>query len=412
MPMTEALCKSLKPKEKDYKIADQNGLSLLVKTNGSKWWRFSYSFDGKRNTLSMGTYPQTTLKEAREKRDEARRMIASGIDISANRKAVKIAQTGEVIDSFKVIALEWLALMKHAWVHSHYCKVESRMHRYVLPWLGNKSIRDVKASDIRNVVERIQDREAIETARRTLQNISRVFVHAMASDRAELNPAPAVVSLLQKPIEKHMAAVTEPEEVGALLRQMDSFQGTFTVRCALLLAPLVFVRPGELRQAEWKDINFDSSEWRFKASKTKKPNKIHIVPLSRQASAILKELYPLTGHGRFLFPCQRTEEKPMSNNAILAAFRRMGIGKDEMTGHGFRAMARTLLSEKLRYPDGIIEHQLAHNVRDVHGYAYNRTSFLDDRKIMMQHWADYLDNLREGRDVVPPSAQYHQGQAA
>ena len=405
MPITEALCKSLKPKDKDYKIADQNGLSLLVKTNGSKWWRFSYSFDGKRNTLSMGTYPQTSLKEAREKRDAARKMIASGIDLSANRKAVKTAQTGEVPDSFKVIALEWLALKKHAWVSSHYCKVEARMHRDVLPWLGNKSIREVKASDIRSVLERIQDREAIETARRALQNISQVFIHAIATDRAEHNPAPAVVTLLKKPVEKHMAAVTEPSEVGALLRQMDSFQGTFPVRCALLLAPLVFVRPGELRQAEWKDINFETALWSFKASKT---HQGHIVPLSRQAIAILKELQPLTGHGRFLFPCQRTDEKPMSNNAILAAFRRMGIGKDEMTGHGFRAMARTLLAERLRYDDGIIEHQLAHQVKDVHGRAYNRTRFLDDRKIMMQHWADYLDNLREGRDVVPPAAQYRQ----
>lgn len=409
MTLTEAACKSYKPRDTDYKVADQNGLSLLVKTNGAKWWRFSFSFDGKRKTLSMGTYPETSLKQAREKRDETRRMITSGIDPSANRKAIKAAQTGEVVDSFKVIALEWLALQKGKWVESHYCKVESRMHRDVLPWLGNTAIREVKASEILKVLRRIEERDAIETSRRALQNISQVFKYAKATDRAHFNPAPDLIILLKKPKEQVMAALTEPDKVGALLRQIDTFQGTFTVRCALMLAPLVFVRPGELRQAEWKDINFETALWSFNASKT---HQGHIVPLSCQAIAILKELYPLTGHGRFLFPCQRTDEKPMSNNAILAAFRRMGIGKDEMTGHGFRAMARTMLSEQLEYDDGIIEHQLAHRVRDVHGRSYNRTSFLAKRKVMMQHWADYLDNLREGRHMVPPSAQKRQDQAA
>ncbi|RZU47167.1 integrase [Fluviicoccus keumensis] len=403
MPLTEVACKSYKPKkDADYKVADEKGLSLLVKTTGAKWWRFSFSFAGKRKTLSMGTYPETSLKEAREKRDDARKMIASGIDPSANRKAVKSAQSGEVTDSFKVIALEWLAIQKDKWVKSHYSKVEARMHRDVLPWLGNTTIRDVKASDILKVLRRIEERDAIETARRALQNISQVFKYAKATDRADLNPAPDLVILLKKPKEKHMAAVTEPAGVGELLRQIDSFQGTFTVRCALLLAPLVFVRPGELRQAEWKDINLDTAEWRFRASKT---HQGHIVPLSRQAVDIFKDIFPLTGHGRYVFPCQRSDERPMSNNAILAAFRRMGIGKDEMTGHGFRAMARTLLSERLRYPDAIIEHQLAHQVRDVHGYAYNRTTFLEDRQVMMQQWADYLDNLREGKDIIPVKNQ-------
>lgn len=336
-------------------------------------------------------------------------MIANEINPSVNRKAAKAAQTGDVINSFKEITLEWLAIKKEEWVASHFCKVESRMHRDVLPWLGKITIKEISAPDILEVLRRIEKRDAVETARRASQNISQIFKYAILTKRAIVNPAAGLSGALKKHKERHMAAVTEPDEVGDLLRQLETFQGTFTVRSALMLAPLVFVRPGELRHAEWKDINFDKAEWRFMASKT---NRSHIVPLSRQAISLLKELYPLTGHGRFLFPCQRTDEKPMSNNAILAAFRRMGIGKDEMTGHGFRAMARTLLAERLRYDDGIIEHQLAHQVRDVHGRAYNRTRFLDDRKIMMQHWADYLDNLREGRDVVPPSAQYHQGQAA
>ncbi len=398
MSLTDVKCRSAKPTDRDYNLADENGLCLLVKQTGSKWWRFNYSFAGKRKTLSMGVYPETTLKMAREKRDEARQMIASGIDPSANRKAEKAAQTGEIKDSFKTIMLEWLIKMKSVWVESHYSKIEARMKKDVLPWLGNRPITEIKAIDILQALQRIESRGAIETAHRTRENIGQIFRYAIATGRAERNPAPDLIGALSRPKENHMAAITEPLKVGELLRQMDAYTGTFIVRCALQLAPLVFVRPGELRQAEWKDINFETAEWRFKASKT---NHDHIVPLSHQAIDILKNVFPYSGHGRYVFPSHRSDTRPMSNNAVLSAFRRMGIAIEEMSGHGFRAMARTLLAERLRFPDNIIEHQLAHQVRDVHGRAYNRTKFLDDRKKMMQDWADYLDNLRKGQDALP-----------
>lgn len=410
MALTDTNCRNLKSKATDYKVADEKGLCLLVKKETSaKYWRFNYTFEGKRQTLSMGTYPETGLKAAREKRDDARKLIANGINPSIQRKAAKIAEPGEIEDSFRALALEWLAVKEHEWAASHFSKIKARMLKDVIPFLGDIQITALKVPQILKVLREIESRGAVETAHRTKYDISQVIRYAIQTGRAENNPADHLVGVLKSPKEKHMAAITEPKQVGELLRQMDGYQGSFVVRCALALAPLVFVRPGELRQAEWAHIDLEKGEWRFKASKT---HQDHIVPLSRQAIAILKSLQPFSGHGRYVFPSPRTDEKSMSNNAILAAFRRMAIDKDEMTGHGFRAMARTLLSERLRYPDGTIEHQLAHQVRDVHGRAYNRTSFLDDRKIMMQHWADYLDNLREGRDVVPPAAQYGQENAA
>ena len=371
---------------------------MIVKITGAKWWRFDYTFDGKRKTISLKTYPDISLKIARERRDEYRRMVATGIDPSANRKAHKLVESIEVQDCFKLIALEWLNVKKSEWVSSHYSKIESRLKREILPWLGDKAITEIKPIDILTILKRIQERGTLETAHRAKSDIGQIFRYAIQTDRAKDNPTIHLAGALKTPKEKHMASIVEPEKVGDLLRQIDGYQGTFIVRCALQLAPLVFVRPGELRQAAWKDINLDTAEWRFKASKT---HQDHIVPLSNQALEILKAIQPYSGHGLYVFPSLRGDDRAMSNNAILSAFRRMGIEKEEMSGHGFRAMARTLLAERLRFPDSIIEHQLAHQVRDVHGRAYNRTKFLDDRKKMMQDWADYLDNLRKGEDVLP-----------
>lgn len=398
MPLSDMQCRTAKPKERDYRLKDEKGLSLLIKPTGGKWWRMDYTFGGKRKTLSMGTYPDTSLKMARDKRDEARQMIAKGIDPSANRKAAKTVHTGDIPNSFKLITIEWLAKKKGEWVEDYYSKVEARMKNDILPWLGDQAITDIEAIDIIAVLRRIEARGALETAHRARVSISQIFRYAVYTGRAKINPAREISEALAKPKEQHMAAITEPALVGGLLRQMADYSGTFIVRCALQLAPLVFVRPGELRQAQWKDINLNTAEWRFKASKT---GHNHLVPLSRQAVEVLKSVHPLTGHSHYVFPSSRTDHRPMSNNAVLSAFRRMGIEKEEMSGHGFRAMARTLLAERLRYDDAIIEHQLAHQVRDVHGRAYNRTTFLDDRKIMMQHWADYLDNLKAGQDIVP-----------
>ena len=398
MSLTDTRCKGAKPKEKDYKISDEKGLYMIIKITGAKWWRFDYTFDGKRKTLSLGTYPDISLKIARERRDEYRRMVATGIDPAANRKASKLVESIEVQDCFKLIALEWLNVKKSEWVSSHYSKIESRLKREILPWLGDKAITEIKPIDILTILKRIQERGTLETAHRAKSDIGQIFRYAIQTDRAKDNPTIHLSGALKTPKEKHMASIVEPEKVGDLLRQIDGYQGTFIVRCALQLAPLVFVRPGELRQAEWNDINLETAEWRFKASKT---HQDHIVPLSKQALEVLKTIQPYSGHGLYVFPGLRGDDRPMSNNAILSAFRRMGIEKEEMSGHGFRAMARTLLAERLRFPDSIIEHQLAHQVRDVHGRAYNRTKFLDDRKKMMQDWADYLDNLRKGEDVLP-----------
>jgi integrase len=398
MALTDTACRNAKPQERDYKKYDEKGLYLLVKTNGCRWWRFDYTFEGKRKTLSMGVYPDIGLKDAKEKREETRRMINTGIDPSANRKATKMAETGKIKDRFKLIAYEWLTVKKSDWISNYHSKIESRLKNDILPWLGDKPMKEIAASEVLTVLRLVEKRGAIETAHRIKYIIGQIFRYAIITDRAENDPTVHLAGALKTPKENHMASITEPNQVGELLRQIDGYQGTLVVCCALQLAALVFVRPGELRQAEWKDINFETAEWRFKASKT---HHDHIVPLSTQALAILKTIYPYSGHSPYVFPSSRSDDRPMSNNAVLSAFRRMGIEKDEMSGHGFRAMARTLLAERLRFPDNIIEHQLAHQVRDVHGRAYNRTKFLDDRKKMMQDWANYLDNLKKGQDILP-----------
>ncbi len=272
---------------------------------------------------------------------------------------------------------------------------------YVFPWLGPRPIAEIAAPELLSVARRAEEAGAIETAHRILQNCGQVFRYAVATSRATSDPTRDLrgkggALKPAKPI--HMAAVTEPRQVAELLRTFDSYQGTVIVRCALQLAPLVFVRPGELRQAEWGEIDLDAGEWRFTASKTDTP---HIVPLCRQAVAILREIQPLTGEARFVFPSARSKERPMSDNAILAAMRRLGIAKAEMSGHGFRAMARTILDEVLGFRPELIEQQLAHAVRDPLGRSYNRTKHLPERRKMMQAWADYLDKLKAGAEVIP-----------
>ncbi|MDI1302521.1 MAG: integrase arm-type DNA-binding domain-containing protein [bacterium] len=391
MPLTNTGIKFLKAKDRDYKVADERGLFLLVMANSTKCWRFSYRYDNKQKSLSMGIYPDTSLKLAREKRDEARQTLAQGMDPSAVRKELKAIQSGKAKNSLNIITAYFLDMKKTEWNPAYFSKVEARLKKDVLPALGTMPITDIKAPDILRVLHKVEARGTIESAHRIKETLSQIFRYAIASGLADKNPIPDLAGALRRAKEKHMAAITDPEQAGDLLRQIDAYQGTFPVICALKLAPLVFVRPGELRQAEWANINFECAEWRFKASKTYQD---HIVPLSRQAVAILKALQPYTGHGRYVFPSNKSDALPMSSNTILSALRVMGFEKDKMSGHGFRAMARTMIAERLRYPDVAIELQLAHQVRDIHGHAYNRASFLDDRKRMMQEWADYLDKLK------------------
>ena len=395
--LTDLKVRQLKPEPKPKKHTDGGGLFLLVAPTGGKLWCLAYRYDGKQKLMALGAYPAVGLKAARERRDAARELLANGVDPGENRKAVKAAKTEQASNSFEVMAREWMAMRKLAWVPSHAIKIERRFEMYVFPWIGGKPIPDVTAPDVLAVARRAEATGAVETAHRIVQACGQVFRYAIATGRAVRDPTPDLKGALPPAIVVNMAAVTEPAHVAALLRTLDGYQGTLIVRCALLLAPLVFVRPGELRSAEWADIDLAAAEWRFIAFKTKTP---HIVPLSVQAVTILREIHALTGSGRFVFPSPRTRTRPMSDNTILAALRRMGIPKEEMTGHGFRAMARTMLDEVLGFRPDVIEHQLAHAVRDPNGRAYNRTAHLPARQEMMQAWADYLDKLKRGADVI------------
>lgn len=392
--LTDMAIRAAKPAGKNYRIFDALGLYLEVTAAGGKWWRFRYHFEGKEKRLSLGVYPKVGLKDARTARDEARQLLESGIDPSAHRKARKQVwcKDGDP-DSFESVAREWFAKFSPNWAESHSVRIIRRLERDVFPWIGSRNVGQVGPAMVLAVLRRIEERGAIETAHRARENCSQVFRYAVATQRAERDPTVDLRGAIPPAKVRHFPAVIEPNEVALLLRTLHGYQGSFIVSCAMRLAPLVFVRPGELRTAKWTDIDLANALWRFTSSKTKTP---HIVPLSRQAIAILSELQPLTGTGVYVFPCGRTSDRPMSDNAILAAMRRMGIDRDVMTGHGFRAMARTILDEVLGVRPDLIEHQLAHAVRDPHGRAYNRTAHLPERTAMMQQWADYLDKLRAG----------------
>jgi integrase len=393
MPLTHAQIRNAKPGPKPVKLADGGGLFLLVAPTGGKWWRIKYRIGGKEKLLSLGTWPDVSLKAARERREEARRQLAAGIDPGAHRRAQKAAKDAQDANGFEVVAREWHAGRTHAWAPSHGGKILRRFELDVFPWIGARPVGEIAAPDLLAMARRIESRGALETAHRALQACGQVFRYAVATGRAVRDPTPDLRGALPPAKGGHFPAVTDPAKVGELLRAIDGYQGTLPVRCALLLAPLVFVRPGELRHAEWADVDLDGATWNYTATKT---GTAHIVPLATQAVAILRELHPLTGRGRYLFPSARTADRPMSDNAVLSALRRMGIPKDEMTGHGFRAMARTILDEVLGFRPDWIEQQLAHAVRDPLGRAYNRTTHLEGRRAMMQGWADYLDRLKQG----------------
>ncbi len=397
--LSDAKVKNAKAQTSEYKLFDGQGLFLLVTPSGGRYWHFKYRFDGKEKGFSFGPYPEVSLVEARMRRDEARTQIAHGIDPASVRKAMKQAGTTET-ETFEVIAREWYSKFSPIWAPSHAETNMARLKRDLFPWIGARPIKDIKAPDLLACLRRVESRGAPEVARRLRALSGQVFRYAVATGRCERDCAADLRGALPQSAEKHHAAITDPKEVAPLLRAIDSYQGGFVVKCALCLAPMFFVRPGELRNAEWAEIDLDEGAWNIPAHKMKMKQP-HIVPLCAQAVAILTELKQLTGGSKYVFPSLRSFARPMSNNTVNAALRRMGFDKDTMTGHGFRAMARTILDEVLQVRPDYIEHQLAHAVRDPNGRAYNRTAHLAGRREMMQQWADYLDGLKQGARVLP-----------
>jgi len=398
IPLTDLKVQKAKPKDKPFSLFDGGGLYLLVTPSGGKLWRFKYRYNGKEVKLAFGAYPEISLSGARQRREDARKLLANGVDPGAVRKAQKQAKTEET-ETFEVIAREWFNKFQHTWKACHSERIISRLEKNVFPYIGSKPINKIKAPELLGVLRRIEARGIIHSAHIIRGICGQVFRYAVATGRAERDPSTDLRGALPPTKTINRAAITDPVKAGKLLRAIDNYQGSFVVQSALKFAPLTFVRPGELRHAEWPEIDFEKAEWNIPADKMKMKQP-HLVPLSKQAIEILSELKKLTGSGKYVFP-GRTSQRPMSDNAILAALRYMGFEKTEMSGHGFRAMARTILDEVLHFRPDLIEHQLAHAVRDPLGRAYNRTQHLDERRKMMQRWADYLDELRTEVKVLP-----------
>lgn len=394
MPLTDMKVKAAKPQAKEYKLSDGGGLYLLVTPTGGKLWNLKYRFGGKEKRLSFGAYPVISLADARQRREVAKKLLANDTDPSETKKAQKATQGELDVNSFEVVAREWHSKFAHTWVASHAQHKLERLEKNVFPWIGKLPIKEITAPDVLAVLRRMESRNILDTAHRVRFECGAIFRYAIATGRAVRDPSADLKGALPPVKNGHHAAPTDPKVVAPLLRAIDEFQGSFIVKCALQLAPMLFVRPGELRAAEWSEIDFDSAEWNIPAQKMKM--KIaHLVPLPRQAIEILEALRPLTGHSRYVFPGHRSPLRCMSDNALNAALRRMGFEKSEITTHGFRAMARTILDEVLQVRPDFIEHQLAHAVKDPNGRAYNRTAHLVERKKMMQLWGDYLDGLKQ-----------------
>ncbi len=395
--LTDTKVRNAKAADKPYKLTDGRGMYLLVTPKGQKWWRLDYRLHGKRKTLSLGVYPDVKLKKARGRRQQARDTIAEGVDPSQVRKEEKIASKGG--DNFKAVAVEWLSKHKPGWAEKHWEKIEGRLKNDVYPYVGKTPIETITAQDILKVLRRVESRGALETAHRVRQHCSAVFRYAIATGLATCDVTNDLRGALPPAQPRHHGSITEPKKIGALMRAIDGYVGQQSTRCALLFSALIFVRPGELRKAEWEEIDFDNFEWRIPAEKMKMA-RVHIVPLSKQAIEVLKELRPLTGKGRYLFPSIRSKARPMSENTVGSALKTMGYTGNEMTAHGFRSMASTRLNE-MGWNRDAIERQLAHVEGNAVRAAYNYAEHLEERQRMMQAWADYLDGLRNKANVTP-----------
>ncbi|MBK6716566.1 MAG: integrase arm-type DNA-binding domain-containing protein [Burkholderiales bacterium] len=419
--LTDLALRGIKPGDPRKRLTDGDGLYLLLFVKGgAHGWRLDYSHAGRRKTLSLGTYPDTTLAAARRKADDARRLLDAGTDPSDARKATKAEHQRQREEqaredaglpppgSFEAVAREWLdAVHGHKVSSGHAERTRIRLEQTVFPWLGRLPLAQIGAPQVLDCLRRVEGRGTVETAHRVKQACGQVFRYGIATGRCERDPTADLRDALRPVIVRHHAAVLQPQRVGELLRAVDGYEGQPVTRAALQLAPLLFQRPGELRGAEWAEFDLPAATWTIPPHRMKRSiqgkvaGPAHVVPLSRQAVDILEELHALTGRGRLLFPGLRSRERPISDMTMNAALRRLGFSADEMTSHGWRAMARTLIAERLGIAPDVIEAQLAHAVPDALGRAYNRTEFLDQRRQMMQLWADYLDRLRAGAQVLP-----------
>jgi integrase len=417
---SDATIRSIKPGDPRKRVSDGDGLLLLlfVNADGEHGWRFDYRFGGKRNMLSQGMYPDTTLAIARRKADAIRHMLAEGFNPSQKRKAeretlAKVREADErdaqglpPLDSFEAVAREWFAVKRDQWAASYADKIMARFEADVFPWIGKQPIANITPPKVLEVMRRIEARGVIETAHQALQDSSQVFRYAVATGKAATNPARELRDALRRPNSRHFPAIVDPKRFGELLRACDDYAATPVVRAALKLAPMLLLRPGELRFAQWSEFDLDAALWTVPAVRMKRELRAklhgapHLVPLPKQAVAVLRELHTITGNGPMVFRGERHHDRAMSENTVNAALRAMGFPQDEVTGHGFRATARTMLHERLGFDPHVIEAQLAHSVRDSLGRAYNRTEFIEQRRKMLQAWADYLDKLRRGAPVV------------
>lgn len=410
MRLTDSAIKAAKAAEKPYKLFDGHGLYLLVNPDGSRWWRLKYRFAGKEKLLALGTYPAVSLKKARDRSGDAKDLLTDGIDPNAARKAEKQARADRESGSFELVAREWHSRQRDIWGQVHAANVLRRLVLYVFPKIGNRPIRDLRASDLLVVLRSIEARGTQETAYRVKQSLGAIFRYAVATQRADFDPSAALKGALAPAPDRHYAAITQPSRVGELMRAIHGYAGSDVTCLALQLLPLVFVRPGELRAAQWDELSFDIKPpllgekpqypepvWRIPGERMKM-GEPHIVPLSAQAVRVLQELHAITGPEGYLFPGARSKARCMSENTLNAALRRMDYGTDEMTGHGFRHMASTILHER-GYRSEWIERQLAHGDRNSVRARYNFAEYLPERRRMMQDWADYLDGLADGANV-------------
>lgn len=407
MPLIDADCRAVTcpPDRQRQRIHDAGGLYLEVSPNGSKRWFWKYRKQGKEGRLALGSYPTVGLKDARTARESAKTTKAGGFDPVQERKVGKLKALTLGCHTFAVTAREWIALHRPQWSDAHYERELRNLEKDLIPYLGPRTVREIEPVEILAVVRRVEARGALVAARRVLSTARGVFLYAVATSRADRDITPDLKRALKPHTKKNLPAITDPTELAGLLRASDGHKGGPVVRAALALAPLLFQRPGNLRTMRWQDVDMEARLWvipsedmkRTKEGKLNGP--VHVVPLPKQAIALLQELQPITGGGVYVFPGLRNPNAPMSEAGVSAALNAMGY-KGIQTWHGYRATGRTIIREVLKFPEDVIEAQLAHTGEIGHGGAYNRATHLQERKVMVQAWADYLDRLRKGADII------------